>query len=781
MYLVFNKELTHSLNKMNNHLNKTKAKLIKELQDLKQAYAVLQQKFDERATNQISEGDFTKLTEGISSAVFIYQGNNFVYFNRAAKEIFGYTEAEFYQINFWDLVHPDFRELIKERGTARQQGMAVPTNYEFKIITKKGNEKWLDYTAGNTYWKGKPAVIGSAFDITLRKNTEQELLKFKLCIQGSFEATFITDIHGTIIFANPAFETIYGYKLSETIGKTPRILKSGVYPPEVYEDYWNTLLSKKVVAGEIVNKTKDGKLISVDGFNTSILDADGNIFGFIGIHRDITERKQSEESLKLFKTLIDQSNDAIEVVDVETGRFVDVNERGLIDLGYSHEEFLKLSVWDVDPMVDESIFAKIVEQLKIAGNRLWEGRHKRKDGSDFPVEVNIKIVSLDKDYLVTVVRDITQRKQTEELVKKLSRAVEQSPVSIIITNKEGNIEYINPKVTELTGFQAKEVIGSNPRIFGSGEKTKEEYKLLWEKINSGKDWFGEFHNRKKNGELYWESASISPITNQEGEITHFVAIKEDISELKRTIDELIVSKEKATESDRLKSAFLATMSHELRTPLNAIIGFSEMLNENLKTEEVKEYGAIIYSSGNQLLGIVEDIFDITLIEEGNIHISMEEGSLKSVIIKVQEIVKVDQLRMNKMDISLNYDNSTSDDLVFNTDFSKLKQILSNLIKNALKFTQSGSINYGYTLKNTEANPIIQFYVKDTGIGIPQEKIGIIFEMFRQVEDSNIRKFGGTGIGLSITKKLVELLGGNIWVESTVGEGTTFYFTLPGAI
>lgn len=766
---------------MKNNLSKTKSELTKELEELRHAYAVLQQKYDEKATKLISEGDFTKLTEGISTAVFIYQGDNFVYFNSAAKETFGYSEEEFYKINFWDLVHPDFRQLVKERGIARQQGVNVPLNYEFKIITKNGNEKWLDYTAGNTYWKGKPAVIGSAFDITSRKNTEQELLKFKLCIQGSFEATFITDIHGTIIFANPAFETIYGYNQEEVIGKTPRILKSGTLSPEVYKNFWDTLLSKKAVAGEIINKTKDGKLISVEGFNTSILDADGNIFGFIGIHRDITEKKKSEDAIKLFKTLIDQSNDAIEVVDVASGRFVNVNERGLIDLGYSREEFLKLSVWDVDPMVDESIFAKIIEQLKIAGNRLWEGRHKRKDGSTFPVEVNIKIVSLDKDFLVTVVRDITQRKQTEELVQKLSRAVEQSPVSIIITNKEGNIEYINPKVTETSGFQAQEVIGSNPRIFGSGEKTKEEYKHLWERINEGKDWFGEFHNKKKNGELYWESASISPIKNQEGEITHFVAIKEDISELKRTIDELIVSKEKATESDRLKSAFLATMSHELRTPLNAIIGFSEMFNENLNTEEVKEYGAIIHSSGNQLLGIVEDIFDITLIEAGNIHISMEEVLLKSVIIKVQEIIKIDQLRMNKQHINLQYDNSLSESLVIHTDFSKLKQILSNLIRNALKFTQSGSINYGYTLINTEANPIIQFYVKDTGIGIPQEKLEIIFEMFRQVEDSNIRKFGGTGIGLSITKKLVELLGGNIWVESTVGKGTTFYFTLPGAI
>lgn len=757
---------------MKNLLKRTKLELINELKEIKKANVNLQQKIANSVTG------FTELTEGISTAVFIYQGDNFVYFNSAAKETFGYSEEEFYKIKFWDLVHPDFRQLVKERGIARQQGEHVPLNYEFKIITKNGNEKWLDYTAGNTYWKGKPAVIGSAFDITSRKNTEQELLKFKLCIQGSFEATFITDIHGTIIFANPAFETIYGYNQAEVIGNTPRILKSGTLSPEVYKNFWDTLLSKKAVAGEIINKTKNGKLISVEGFNTSILDADGNIFGFIGIHRDITEQKKSEDAIKLFKTLIDQSNDAIEVVDAKTGRFVNVNERGLIDLGYSREEFLKLSVWDVDPMVDESIFAKIVEQLKIAGTRLWEGRHKRNDGTTFPVEVNIKIVSLDKDYLVTVVRDITERKQTEELVQKLSRAVEQSPVSIIITNKEGNIEYINPKVTETSGFQAQEVIGSNPRIFSSGEKTKEEYKLLWERINSGKDWFGEFHNRKKNGELYWESGSISPIKNQVGEITHFVAIKEDISELKRTIDELTAAKEKATESDRLKSAFLATMSHELRTPLNAIIGFSEMFNENLNTEEVKEYGAIVHSSGNQLLGIVEDIFDITLIEAGNIHISMEDVLLKSLIAKVQENLKIDQLRMNKQNINVQYDNSLSESLVIHTDFSKLKQILTNLIKNALKFTQSGSINYGYTLINTEANPIIQFYVKDTGIGIPQEKMEIIFEMFRQVEDSNIRKFGGTGIGLSITKKLVELLGGSIWVESTVGEGTTFYFTLP---
>ena len=246
--------------------------------------------------------------------------------------------------------------------------------------------------------------------------------------------------------------------------------------------------------------------------------------------RDITKRKKSEEALRLFRDLIDRSNDAFEIIDPATGRYLDVNQRGCIDLGYSRDELLSLAVFDVDIMVKKSDWKQTTESLQQSGFMVFNGVHRRKDGSTFPVEVKIQLVILDRHYLVSVVRDMSERKMAEKKLRQLSHAVEQSPVSVVITDIHGNIEYVNRKFTEVTGYSAAEVEGRNPRILKSGELTSYAYKELWKSIAAGRTWTGEFHNRKKNGELFWESASISPILDDTGRPTHFVAVKEDITE-----------------------------------------------------------------------------------------------------------------------------------------------------------------------------------------------------------------------------------------------------------
>lgn len=609
---------------------------------------------------------------------------------------------------------------------------------------------------------------------SLEKKIEErtkELVKFKLCIDRSFEAIFITDAEGHIIFINPAFEQMYGFSPDEAIGKTPRIIKSGTYSEDIYHYFWKTLLSKEAATGEIINKTKDGKLITVDGFNTAILDSKGDIFGFIGIHRDITEHKKAEESLKLFKTLIDNSNDAFEVVDPATGRFLDINEAGCKALGYSREEFLKLSVFDIDPAVTPQSFAEIVKKLRESGSLTWEGIHNCKDGTSFPVEVNIRIVNLEKEYMVTVARDISLRKQSEELVLKLSRAVEQSPTSVLITNKKGIIEYINPKLTEVTGYKQEEVLDKNPRIFSSGENPKSDYKILWENILSGKEWSGEFQNRKKNGELYWEYAHISPIINLKGEITHFVAIKEDITERKKMIEELILAKEKAEESDLLKSAFLANMSHEIRTPMNGILGFTSLLLEPDLSDETKDaYIQIIHQSGERMLNTVTDIVEISKIEAGIVEV---KNSLVNVYEVLGSILNFFQPQAQKKGLILSFENQNTI-LSTNTDKNKIESILINLIKNAIKYTDKGKI----TVSSNINNGFIEFCIRDTGIGIPKHRQGAIFNRFEQADIADTRVFQGSGLGLAIAKSYVEMLGGKIWVESVEGEGSQFYFSIP---
>lgn len=365
------------------------------------------------------------------------------------------------------------------------------------------------------------------------------------------------------------------------------------------------------------------------------------------------------------------------------------------------------------------------------------------------------------------------RKKTEEKIRQLSQAVEQSPVTIVITNINGEIEYANPKFVETTGYTLEEVMGQNPRFLKSGHTSLREYKKLWQTIVDGKEWHGEFYNKKKDGSFYWESASISPIKNVEGKTTHFIAIKEDITNRKNVEKELVKSKERAEESDRLKLAFLANMSHEIRTPMNGILGFTELLKEpKLSGEEQQEYINIIEKSGKRMLNIINDIISISKVESGQIEVSLAETNLNEQIDYIYTFFKP-EAKTKGINLFVSK-KLTSKDTFIKTDREKVYAVLTNLVKNALKFTNEGSIEFGCEKKGNN----LEFFIKDTGLGISQSQKKIIFERFRQANDTISRVHEGSGLGLAISKAYVEMLGGKIWVESTEGKGSTFYFTIP---
>ena len=390
-------------------------------------------------------------------------------------------------------------------------------------------------------------------------------------------------------------------------------------------------------------------------------------------------------------------------------------------------------------------------------------------------------------------QDISDRKSSEEQLRKLSMAVEQSPVSIFLTDTDGNIEYANPKVMEITGYTSEELIGKNPKIFSAGQTPKSVYKKLWKTITSGKAWYGEFHNKRKNGEFFWELASISPIFNKNGKITNYLAVKEDITDLKQKeadliisneelafqnnkietlAKELLVAKERAEESDRLKSAFLANMSHEIRTPMNGILGFASLLQDpGLTGEKQQKYLKVIEKSGARMLNIINDIVNISKIESGLVNVHIEEIYINEQMetsynfFKPEADVKGLQFSIKNM--------LPEKETIIKTDALKIYAILSSLLKNAIKYTDEGTIVYGYDNKGD----CLEFYVKDTGIGIPKDRQEAIFERFIQADIYDKMAFQGAGLGLSIAKAYVELLGGKIWVESEEGKGSTFYFTI----
>ena len=365
------------------------------------------------------------------------------------------------------------------------------------------------------------------------------------------------------------------------------------------------------------------------------------------------------------------------------------------------------------------------------------------------------------------------RKQTEEKIRQLSQAVEQSPVTIVISNINGDIEYVNSKFVETTGYQLEEVIGKNPRVLKSGYTSPKEYQELWNTLAAGKEWHGEFHNKKKDGTLFWESATISPILNAEGKTTHYIAIKEDITHRKKVEKELVKSKERAEESDRLKLVFLANMSHEIRTPMNGILGFTELLKEpKLTGEEQQEYISIIEKSGKRMLNIINDIISISKIESGQIEISETETNINE---QIEYICTFFQPEAKQKGIQLTLlKKLSSQDNLIKTDREKVYAVLTNLVKNALKFTNEGSIEIGCEKKGG----YLEFFVKDTGLGISKSQKKIIFERFRQANETISRSHEGSGLGLAISKAYVEMLDGKIWVESQEGKGSTFYFSIP---
>ncbi|OFX63289.1 MAG: hypothetical protein A2066_10805 [Bacteroidetes bacterium GWB2_41_8] len=398
----------------------------------------------------------------------------------------------------------------------------------------------------------------------------------------------------------------------------------------------------------------------------------------------------------------------------------------------------------------------------------------RKDGTTVWTEVKASLISDENNHpvgILGVTRDISKRKNALDELRKLSRAVEQSPDSVLITNTKAEIEYVNPALLKISGYSAEELIGQNPRIFSSGNKTKKEYEMLWHTITKGRVWEGEFQNRKKNGELFWEATTISPVTDQNNKITHYLAIRRDITEQNRMTQELIAAKERAEESDRLKSSFLANMSHEIRTPLNSIMGFASLLPEEESKELLNEYANIIVKNSEQLVSLIDGIVLYSKLQTRLMTYKPTRFEASKLFSDIKDSFSLAVFQENA---SLNYECNIDGATQLFTDYDKLRQVITNLISNAIKYTSGGEITVGCN----SGEDHYEFFVKDTGIGILPSDIEHIFERFyrgRNIEESTTR---GTGLGLSIVKELIELLKGEIWVESEVGKGSTFYVTLP---
>ncbi|MBN1953359.1 MAG: response regulator [Bacteroidales bacterium] len=490
------------------------------------------------------------------------------------------------------------------------------------------------------------------------------------------------------------------------------------------------------------------------------------------------------ENEKKYRLLADNSGDVIFLLDMNLNyTYISPAVKAL--RGFEPEEAMKQRLSEVltpasYQKAEKAISDILTENLNNQENPLLQKTLElemiRKDNTPIWTEVKASLI-LDEDRqpvrILGVTRDISERKSISDELRKHSRAVEQSPDLIIITDTKGTIEYVNPKFTEITGYSLKDVAGKNASILKSGYTSKTEYEKLWNTITSGSEWKGEFQNKRKDGTLYWEEASISAIKTDKGEITHYLAVKTDITEKKKIHEELVKAKERAEESDRLKTAFLHNISHEIRTPLNGITGFSDIIIQpDLSPEKKKQFTQIIRDSSNQLISIVDDIISMSTIDAGQ-EILIESEIDINLLLELLERQNNPNAQAKNLSFSITSTLSDRESLIL-TDKSKLLNILTNLISNAIKYTSEGNINVNCTLEGNS----VKFTVQDTGIGIPPEMHKKIFDRFFQIDNSDTRPYGGNGLGLSLVKSYVHFLGGEVSLNSTVGIGSEFSFSLP---
>ena len=481
--------------------------------------------------------------------------------------------------------------------------------------------------------------------------------------------------------------------------------------------------------------------------------------------------------------IIDSAIDAI-ITFTEDGVISSWNRAAQGMFGYTSEEIIHQSILQIisDKYLEYKDLNRLIKVwIQNKAGKTSELVARKKDGTEFPVELSVsRWQSEDQNLITGIIRDVSERKNAHIELQKLHSALKKSKEIVFMTDVDGVFSFVNDQFSNLYGFEPYEVLGiKTPRILKS-PKNKRDFKAFWNTLlNKQGIPATQYTNITKYGEIIDVEGSADPIIDSQGNIIGFIGIQRDIRQRIVVLDSLKEALSKAQESDKLKSEFLANISHELRTPLNAIIGLSSLIDSETSIDEVLEYNDIIKSSGDHLLNIVENLIDISMIESKQLKSHKQPLKLKAVLQELDELMRIKQKHFHKNHLEFNliipeeYQEQT-----LNTDKIKLIKIFKSLIDNAFYFTNEGYINYGYTMYHSEGKPVIKFFVEDTGIGIHEENQTTIFDLFRQVDGSLSRTHEGMGTGLSIAKKLVTLLGGTIWVNSVVGQGSTFFFTIP---
>jgi two-component system sensor histidine kinase/response regulator len=707
--------------------------------------------------------------------------------NRAALSRLGYRREELVGEPVQSIYAPEYSAKMRKLFDAWKR-TGVLRDQETVIQTKEGDRRAVLLSSSAVRDKDGTILhsVSVQRDITERKRAEEALRRSEqekaLILETVSELVTYQDSELRIQWANKAAGESVGLSAGELVGRHCYEIWPRRSDPCPGCPVRETLETGQPQQGDVT--TPDGRAWSVRGY--PVADENGTTMGAVEVTQDITERKQAEQKLRsseeMYKTLVKASPDAVTVTDLEAN-VTYVSQRTVELHGCDRaEELLGRSAFDfIDPEEHEKARTNLQRTLEEGILKDSEYTLLKRDGTRFIGELNAALIR-DADgnpkAFVATTKDITERKRAEEAIReseeKFRSLAERSP-NMIFINRMGRIVYANERCMQVLGYTREELYSFDFQVFEFIAPQSRE--LVQE--NFGK------HMRDEEIRPYEytistkEGKRIEVILNSKlityGGESAILGIVTDITELKRAEENLRKAKEQAEEANRLKSEFLANMSHEIRTPMNAIIGMTDIALDTELTEEQRDYLSTVKDSARALLELLNDILDLSKIEADRVQLEIIDFDLR---VTVEGAADTLAARASTKGLELACIIHGQVPCLLRGDPGRIRQVLMNLLGNAVKFTEQGEVVIRVELEEeTKDSARLRVSVVDTGVGIPSDKLARIFESFTQADGSTTRKYGGTGLGLSISKRLVEMMGGKIGVESEPGKGSRFWFTV----
>jgi two-component system sensor histidine kinase/response regulator len=755
---------------------------------------------------------FDKSPEGI---VILDSNDCIVEVNGEFQNMFGYSIEEIRGRKVNDVLVPPE---LKAEAERLSWGVYHDQIVQFDTIRQRKDGTLIDVSV-----LGSPITLNGANvgcygiyrDITERKRAQEQLTMLSRAVEQSPASIVITDMNGTIEYVNARFVQVTGYSAEEAIGRNPRLLSSHQEPREKYAQLWSTITSGREWRGEFLNKKKNGELFWEFASISPIKNRDGVPKHYLAVKEDITERKKAEEQLaqerNLLRTLIDNLPDYIFVKDREC-RFVIANTAqlnlvgesrpeaviGKTDADYFPSHFAALTLAAEQEVLRSGVLLITHEEpfMDSVGRRRWVQTTK----------VPLRDSKGNIIGLVGLCHDITDRKiveaELQESARRLQSIIEAVDEGITVSDQNGHFEVFNSKMEAITGYSIAEANGTddffsllcpparNPDhastklrdIIGTGGSRELELSICTKGGEEKALLVSTSVVRYKNRDMVLGAyRDITGRKRAERDMAMYaeqlLKAKSKAEEQARVLEEqareLAVAREEALQASRLKSEFVANMSHEIRTPMNGVIGMTGLLLDTRLTMEQREYTEIIRTSGEALLSIINDILDFSKIEAGKLSLEIIDFDLRALI---EDSVDMLVQRAHQKELELICYVSEALPTALHGDPGRLRQIIINLLGNAIKFTERGEVSLEATLERDTGDELdLRFTIRDTGIGISEEHRQRLFQSFSQADGSTTRKYGGTGLGLAISKQLVEMMGGSIGVQSQPGVGSEFWF------